>query len=30
LSPGLMSGTRPEGTEFKQRLWICLKKLFTL
>jgi hypothetical protein len=26
----LMSGNRPEGTEFKQRLWICLKKLFTL
>jgi hypothetical protein len=30
LSPDLMSGNRPEGTEFKQRLWICLKKLFTL
>lgn len=30
LSPDTMSGTRPEGTEFKQRLWICLKKLFTL
>ena len=30
LSPGLMSGNRPEGIEFKQRLWICLKKLFTL
>ena len=30
LSPDTMSGNRPEGTEFKQRLWICLKKLFTL
>ena len=30
LSPDLMSGNHPEGTEFKQRLWICLKKLFTL
>ena len=30
LSPDVMSGNRPEGTEFKQRLWICLKKLFTL
>ncbi len=30
LSPDLMSGNLPEGTEFKQRLWICLKKLFTL
>jgi hypothetical protein len=30
LSPELMSGNRTEGTEFKQRLWICLKKLFTL
>lgn len=30
LSPDAMSGNRPEGTEFKQRLWICLKKLFTL
>jgi hypothetical protein len=29
-SPDLMSGNQPEGTEFKQRLWICLKKLFTL
>ena len=30
LSPDVMSGNRPEGTAFKQRLWICLKKLFTL
>ncbi|MEJ0080027.1 MAG: hypothetical protein WDM78_03460 [Puia sp.] len=30
LSPGLMSGNSPEGTELKQRFWICLKKLFTL
>jgi hypothetical protein len=30
LRPDLMSGNQPEGTEFKQRLWICLKKLFTL
>ena len=30
LGPDLMSGNRPEGTEFKQRLWVCLKKLFTL
>ncbi|HEX3769072.1 MAG TPA: hypothetical protein VHT72_11885 [Puia sp.] len=30
LSPEVMIGTRLEGTEFKQRLWICLKKLFTL
>jgi hypothetical protein len=30
LSPDLMSGNDPEGTELKQRLWICLKKLFTL
>ena len=29
-SPGLMSGIRPESTELKQRLWACLKKLFTL
>ena len=30
LSPGLMSGINPEGTEYKQRLWACLKKLFIL
>jgi hypothetical protein len=30
LNPGLMSGNSPEGTELKQRLWVCLKKLFTL
>jgi len=30
LSPDLMSGNSTEGTELKQRLWICLKKLFTL
>ncbi|HET7003683.1 MAG TPA: hypothetical protein VFI33_20315 [Puia sp.] len=28
--PDVMSGNLPEGTEFKQRLWNCLKKLFTL
>jgi hypothetical protein len=28
--PDLMSGNSPEGTELKQRLWICLKKLFNL
>jgi hypothetical protein len=28
--PDLMSGNSPEGTEYKQRLWVCLKKLFTL
>jgi hypothetical protein len=28
--PELMSGSGTEGTEFKQRLWISLKKLFTL
>ena len=30
LAPGLMSGSNPEGTGYKQRLWACLKKLFTL
>jgi hypothetical protein len=30
LSPDLMSGNHMEGTELKQRLWSCLKKLFTL
>jgi hypothetical protein len=30
LRPALMSGDSPEGKEFKQRLWICLKKLFAL
>lgn len=30
LSPDLMSGNSPEGIEFKQRLWTCLKKLFNL
>ena len=30
LSPDVMSENRPEATELKQRLWICLKKLFTL
>jgi hypothetical protein len=30
LSPDLMSGSNPQGTEYKQRLWACLKKLFTL
>jgi hypothetical protein len=30
LNPDLMSGNNPEGTEFKQRLWSCLKKLFIL
>jgi hypothetical protein len=30
LEPDSMSENRPEGTEFKQRLWTCLKKLFTL
>jgi hypothetical protein len=29
-SPELMSGSGNEGTEFKQRLWISLKKLFIL
>jgi hypothetical protein len=29
-SPGLMSGNDPAGQELKQRLWVCLKKLFTL
>jgi hypothetical protein len=28
--PDVMSGNHPDGTEFKQLLWICLKKLFTL
>lgn len=30
ISPDLMSGDGGEGTELKQRLWACLKKLFTL
>jgi hypothetical protein len=30
LNPDVMSGNLPEGTEFKQRLWVCLKKLCTL
>jgi hypothetical protein len=30
LSPDTMSGNRLESTDFKQRLWICLKKLFNL
>jgi hypothetical protein len=30
LHPDLMSGNSPEGTEYKQRLWVCLKKLFAL
>ncbi len=30
LSPDLMSENRLDSTEFKQRLWTCLKKLFTL
>lgn len=30
LRPDVMSGNHPDSTEFKQRLWICLKKLFTL
>lgn len=30
LSPALMSGENPEGTEYKKRLWACLKKLFNL
>ncbi len=29
-SPDLMSGESPEGTALKQRLWICLKKIFSL
>jgi hypothetical protein len=29
-SPGLMSSDDPAGHELKQRLWACLKKLFTL
>ena len=28
--PELMNGTSPEGLELKQRLWVCLKKLFHL
>jgi hypothetical protein len=28
--PDLMSGDSSEGTELKQRLWTCLKKLFAL
>ena len=30
LRPDLMSGDNVAGTEYKQRLWACLKKLFTL
>jgi hypothetical protein len=30
LSPDLMTGNSPQGIEFKQRLWTCLKKLFSL
>lgn len=29
-SPELMTGNSPQGGEFKQRLWTCLKKLFSL
>ncbi len=29
-SPELMSGESQEGTALKQRLWICLKKIFSL
>jgi hypothetical protein len=29
-SPELMTGNSPQGVEFKQRLWACLKKLFSL
>ena len=28
--PHIMSGVSPEGTELKQRLWACLKKIFNL
>lgn len=29
-SPDLMSGDSAEGTALKQRLWVCLKKIFNL